>query len=266
MNIIVCMKQVIDPEGPPGSYVINPETKSVEPKGIPPVLSLFDENALEAALRIKDADKENVKIKILSIGRKLSNAILQKALAVGADELIKVEDEKLEPGTMDSCATAHVLASAINKMGEYDLILTGRQSADLNASQAGIGIAEILGIPVITLARKVAVDNGDLIVERVIPNGYEVVKTSLPAVVMVSNETGEMRYPTMLQRREAKKKPVTLRNAAEIGFTGPMEHRVVLRDLSTPRLRQKECRLIEGASPEDAGRKLAEKLAEQGII
>src|SRR5512139_2674182 len=109
MEIIVCMKQVPDPEGSRTCFVIDREAQRVEPRGIPPVLSLFDENALEAALRVKEARTErDVKITVISMGKRISNAVLQKALAVGADELVKVEDDNIESGTLDSHGTAHV--------------------------------------------------------------------------------------------------------------------------------------------------------------
>ena len=141
MNIIVCIKQVPDPEGPQDCFAINPETVRVEPRGIPPVLSLFDENALEAALRIKDAHGEEVKITVVSVGRRISNAVLQKALAVGADDLVKVEGEAFESGSLDSFATASALAATIKQIDAYDLILAGRQAADWNAGQVGIFLA-----------------------------------------------------------------------------------------------------------------------------
>ena len=158
MKLIVCIKQVPDPEAPQDCFVINPDTLLVEPKGIPPVLSLFDENALEAALRIKDAHGDETKIVVVSMGKRISNAVLQKALAVGADELVKVEDEALETGRLDSHAAATVLAEAVRKIGDYDLILTGRQAADWNAGQVGMGMAQLLGLPAITLARKVSIE------------------------------------------------------------------------------------------------------------
>ena len=90
MKLIVCIKQVPDPEGPRESFVINHETGKVEPQGIPPVLSLFDENALEAALRIKDKDPGNVQVTLLSLGKKVSSAVMLKALAAGAYLSLKV--------------------------------------------------------------------------------------------------------------------------------------------------------------------------------
>jgi len=265
MNVVVCMKQVPDPEGPQDCFVVNPETVRVEPRGIPPVLSLFDENALEAALRIKD-DHEGVKITVVSIGKRISNAVLQKALAVGADELVKVEGEVFESGGLDGYATASALAGAVRKIGAYDLILAGRQAADWNAGQVGIFLAGLLGIPAVTLARKVEIRGEGVVVERLRPNGYEVVEVRLPALVVASNEVGEMRYPTMIQRREAKKKPVKAWDAKDIGFEGGLPGRVVVRRLFLPEMRQGQCRIIEGETPEEAGRNLAHRLRDDGIL
>jgi electron transfer flavoprotein beta subunit len=266
MNIIVCMKQVPDPEGPQDCFVINPETVRVEPRGIPPVLSLFDENALEAALRIKDAHEDEVKITVISIGKRISNAVLQKALAVGADDLVKVEGEAFESGGLDGLATASALAGAVRKIGAFDLILAGRQAADWNAGQVGIFLAGLLGIPAVTLARKVEIQGEQTVVERLLPSGYEVVKAPLPAVVIASNEVGEMRYPTMLQRREAKKKPVKAWRAEDIGFEGSLPDRLVLKRLFLPELRQGQCSIIEGGTPVEAGRNLARRLRDDGIL
>jgi len=266
MNILVCIKQVPDPEGPQDCFVINPETLRVEPKGIPPLLSLFDENALEAALRIKDTHKADTTITVVSIGKRISNAVLQKALAVGADKLVKVEDDAFESGGLDSHATASALAHTIRKIGEYDLVLTGRQAADWNAGQVGILLAGILGIPAITLARKIEIEDGYLVVERVIPGGYEVVRARIPVVVSASNEVGEMRYPTLPQRKDARKKPVEVWGAGDIGIKGSAENKVALKRLFVPQMRQGKCILIEGASPADAGRSLAKRLKEDGVL
>ncbi len=266
MDIIVCIKQVPDPEGPQDCFVINPETVRVEPRGLPPVLSLFDENALEAALKIKDACGEDVKITVLSLGRRLSNAVLQKALAVGADELVKVEGEIFEASGQDSFSAASALAAAVRRIGAYDLILTGRQAADWNAGQVGIFLAGLLGLPAVTLARRVDIQGASVVVERVLPNGYERVRVPLPAVVVASNEVGEMRYPTMIQRREAKKKPVTAWGAEDIGLEGIPRNRVVLKRLFAPEMRKGQCRVVDGETPAAMGRNLARRLREDGVL
>ncbi len=122
MRIIVCMKQVPDPEASSSGIKVDTEAKRViMPQGSPPVLSPYDENALEAALRIKDA--QGATVTVISAGRNLAKAVLRKTLAAGADELILLEDNAFE--RLDSCATAHLLAATIREAGAYDLILCG---------------------------------------------------------------------------------------------------------------------------------------------
>ena len=194
MNIIVCVKQVVDPEAPPASFKVDAEKKTAAlPPSIAPVIDPYAEYAVEAALRIKDA--QGGKITALSLGSELLRDVVKKPLAMGADELILLEDETFSGG--DSWATAYALAMAIRKVGDTDLIFCGRQASDWDAGQVGLGIAEILGLPAVTLAKKVDIADGKARVERVADDGYEVVEVTLPAVITVSNEIGEPRYPTI---------------------------------------------------------------------
>jgi len=265
MHIIVCMKQVPDPEGPQDAFVINAQEKRVEPRGIPPVLSLFDENALEAALRIKDADKD-ARITVLSAGKRVPDAVMLKALAAGADALVKVEGQELENAVLDSFTAASVLACAIKKVGDADVILAGRQSADANAGLTGVGLAAILGLPCVTAVRKAEIKNGRLAAERVIPGGHEVVEAPLPCVVVTSNEIGELRYPAMKERRKAASKPVTGWTLADVGAQGPFAPKAVLKDLTLPPEKKRQCEIISAATAAEAGKALAIKLHEAGII
>jgi electron transfer flavoprotein beta subunit len=265
MHILVCVKQVPDPESPPDSFVINEALKRVDPRGIPPVLSLFDENALEAAARVKESCTEPVKITIISLGKRVSNVVMQKALASGADELIKVEDECFTSCSHDSYTIASALASTIRKVGKYDLILTGRQSADWNGGQTGIGIATFLAIPAITFARKVEIVANTVLVDRVLPDGSERVRTPLPALVMVSNEIGTLRYPTILDRRDAAKKPVTVWSVNDIGFV-PVRALTILKKLSMPKSQERQCKIIAGESLEAAAKKLVFQLQADKIL
>ncbi len=266
MNMIVCVKQVIDPEAPPASFKIDPSSNTVvPPSGIPPVISLFDENAVEAALRIKDA--QGGKITIISLGINLLRDVIKKPLSMGADELILLEDEAFVEG--DSWSTAHTLAMAIKKIGEYDLIFCGRQAADWDAGQVGSGIAEILGLPSITLAKKIDVTDGKARVERVTAEGYEVVEVSLPALITVSNELGEARYPTIRGIMAAKKKEPVIWKLADIGVepsqVGAAGRRTKLLKLFQP-VREGKCEIIEEESPEEAAVSLALKLREVKIL
>ena len=266
MNIIVCVKQVIDPEAPPASFKIDPSSNMVvPPSGVPPVISPFDENAIEAALRIKDA--QGGKITAISLGVNLLRDVVKKPLSMGADELILLEDEAFADG--DSWSTAYALAMAIKKIGEYDLIFCGRQAADWDGGQVGSGIAEILGVPSVTLAKKIDVTDGKARVERVTADGYEVIEASLPALITVSNELGEARYPTIRGIMAAKKKePIVWKPAdigvepAQIGATG---RRTKLLKLFQP-VREGKCKIIEEESPEEAAVSLALKLREAKIL
>ena len=171
MNMVVCVKQVIDPEAPPASFKIDAEKKQAMMQGVPPVIDPYGEYAVEASLKIKDS-KES-KVTALTLGKDLLREVVKKPLSMGADELILLEDEAFIGG--DSWSTAYALAMAIKKIGEYDLILCGREASDTNAGQVGPGIAEILKLPCVTLAKKIEVSDGKAKVERVTADGYEVV-------------------------------------------------------------------------------------------
>ncbi|MFC1865037.1 electron transfer flavoprotein subunit beta/FixA family protein, partial [Chloroflexota bacterium] len=235
------------------------------PPGVPPVISPFDENAVEAALRIKDA--QGGKITAISLGVNLLRDVVKKPLSMGADELVLLEDEAFIEG--DSWSTAYALAMAIKKIGEYDLIFCGRQAADWDSGQVGSGIAEILGLPSITLAKKIEITDGKARVERVITDGYEVVEMSLPALITVSNELGEARYPTIKGIMAAKRKEPVVWKPADIGVDpsqlGAAGRRSKLLKLFQP-VREGECEVVEGETVEEAAANLALKLREAKIL
>ena len=266
LNMIVCCKQVLDPEAPPASFKIDPSTnKVIPPPGVPPVVSPFDEQAVEAALRIKD--QQGGKITVLSLGNNLLRDVVKKPLSMGADELILLEDEAFEGG--DSWSIANALATAIKKIGEYDLIFCGRQAADWDAGQVGTGIAEILGIPSVTVAKKVEATDGKAKVERVIADGYQVIEVTLPALITVSNELGEARYATLKGIMAASKKQPTVWKPADIGLessqVGTAGRRAKLLKLFQP-VKEGKCEILEADTPAEAGTKLAAKLREAKVI
>jgi electron transfer flavoprotein beta subunit len=262
MNMIVCIKQVVDPEAPPASFKIDPAgNKMVTPPGVSPVVDPYAEYAVEAALRIKDA--QGGKITAISLGTNLLPDVVKKPLSMGADELVLLEDEAFTEG--DSWSTAYALAMAIKKLGDYDLIFCGRQASDWDAGQVGSGIAEILGLPSVTLARKIDITDGKAKVERVTDDGYEVVEVSLPAVITVSNELGEPRYATIKGIMVARRKETVVWKPADIGVEpsqiGAAGRRTRLLKLFQP-VREGKCEIAEGESPEEAAVNLAIKLKE----
>lgn len=263
LKIIVCAKQVPDPEGPPSSFEVNEAERKVIPRGIPPVINPFDENALEAAIRIKES--VGAQITLLSLGKSLSRAVILKAVAAGADASVLVEGDAFDPSALDSSTTASLLAAAVRKTGPYDLILCGRQAADTNAGLVGLGLAAALGIPAITLAQKVEVDDGRIRVERVLPDGFEVVEAPFPALVTVSGEVGDLRYPSLQAIKAAKALPQTVLGPGDLEIDTSGLRCVETVALAAP-TRERRCRLVEADTPEEAGRKLALTLREDKVV
>lgn len=260
MNIIVCVKQVIDPEAPPSSFTIDAGSKTAQMRGASPVIDPFAEHAVEAALKIKDA--VGASITLISLGDRLQRDVVKKPLAMGGDNLILCEDPSF--ANTSSNRTAAILAAAIEKVGDYGLILCGREASDTNAGQTGSGIAELLGLPCITLARKIEVNGDNLRVERATADGYDIIESSLPAVVTVSNEIGEPRYPTIKGIMAAKKMQPEVWTAADIAasdtVTGPD-----LDKLYQP-VFEGSCEFVEAETPEETGALLASKLREAKIL
>ncbi len=266
MNIIVCVKLVPDPEAPPASFKIDSAAnKMTMAPGVNMVISPFDEQAVEAALRIKD--KKGGKVTILSLGTGLPRDVVKKPVAMGGDELIILEDPAFEGG--DSFSTAYALSMAIKKIGAFDMIICGRQAADWDAGQVGAGIAELLGLPSVTVAKKIEIQDSRAVVEKVVTDGFEVIETPLPALVTVSNELGEARFAALKGIMAAAKKQPIIWKAADIGAdtskTGASGRRAKLVKLFQP-VREGKCEVIEGKDPADTAAKLALRLREAKVI
>lgn len=262
VKIIVCAKQVLDPETPSSIFKIDRDTKrAIAPPGSDPVVNGFDEIAAEAALRIKQSMGGS--ITVVSMGTNFVMDVIKKPLAMGADELILLQDDAFE--TIDSFVTATVLAAAIRRIGSFDLILCGRQASDWDNAQVPLGLAELLDLPSLTFAKNVEVSNGSVRVQRVTPDGYEVLEAALPALVTVSNELGEPRTPNIKGIMAATRAKPTLWSLNDLGVDPSSRAKVELVDLFIP-AREKRCEMIEGEDDSDAGRKLALKLREAKLI
>ena len=193
MDIIVCLKQIYDL----GQIKVDTATKYPITEGVSRKISDFDKNALEEAVGIKEKHGGNV---LVLIGGAKDAA--KEALAIGADEAVVYSADT------DSLGTATLLAEIIQKM-KYDLILCGEASIDEFSFQIGPRLAQALGIPVLTYARKMELKDNEVVVERNLENRYEVAKARLPALVTVTKEINEPRIPTLLQILGASKKKIT---------------------------------------------------------
>lgn len=261
MNTIVCVKQVLDPEIPPVKFKIDPVAKHVvPPPGVPPVISVYDERAVEAALRLKD--KHKGKITAISIGSEKAADVIKHAISLGTDDGFLLQEPAFE--NLDSFGTAYVLAKAIQKIGEYDLVLCGRQAADWGAGEVGSILAEILGIPVITFACDIQAADKTLRVKRIVSDGFEVLEAPMPCLITVSSEIGLPRLPAGPRLMMARKKVIPVWKAQDIGAEpaklDKANAHTEVTALSVP-TRKTECEIITGATPEEAAANLAMKLS-----
>ncbi len=261
-GIIVCMKQVLDPEIPLSLFRIDPEARmAVPPKATPPVLSPFDESALEAALQIKDA--QDTTVTVISLGKKLVRAVVTAPLAAGADQLILLQDAAFDE--FDTRLTASAIATAIGRVGPYDLILCGLQAADTNSGQVGTNIAGLLGIPCITAVRKVNLEGDKVVVERSLPDGHEVLEVPCPAVVTTTYEVGPLREPGVEAFMSAGQKPITTWSAADLGVDVDAARQLEISSMETP-AHEGRCEILEGANAEEKAELLLARLRETKVI
>ena len=260
-QIVVCMKVIIDPEAPTSIFNIDSEKKiPLPPAGMPPVFSPFDLNALEAALKIKD--QQDCIITILCMGKNLPKALLQKVLAMGADKAVAVEDPAFE--NLDPFSTAAAMVKAIQKIGQVDMVFTGRQAADWDAGLVWAGIAEGLNLPSVTIARDVKVSGETATIERCAADGIETLEADLPVLVTFSSEVGEPRFASLKAMMKAAKKPIERWKAPDIDFQPETTmHWEALSEADLPTI---DCEFVDGDSDEDKGRRLAHLLKEQGLI
>ena len=264
LHIIVTAKQVIDPEIPKTAFKIDAAGKRVVvPSSFPPVVNGFDEHAVEAALRLKDT--QEAKVTVLAVGKAFSIDIMRKLLAMGADELVLVQDPAIDE-TLDSRVTARLLRAAISKLGAFELILCGRQASDWDNAQVPLMLAEELGIPAISIAKNIEVSHDRVTVERLIPDGYEVVEAPLPALITVSNELGLPRYPTMRAIMAANRKRPAIWKLADVGVDpSSLQPQLQLVDLFVP-VQDQACEFIEGRDEREMAHTLLQKLREARVL
>ena len=225
MKIAVCLKQV--PETT--EVKINPQTNTLMREGVASITNPFDEFALEEGLLTKE--KYGGEVHVMSMGPPQAIEILKNALAVGADKVYLLSDPAFAGA--DTLATAYTLAKTIEKIGEVDLVICGKQAIDGDTAQVGPGIATRLGIPQLTYVAKVReIDPAKkkIVVERMLENGREVVECSLPVVITVMKDINEPRLPSLLGIKKAAKAAIPTWTAQEIGVD---ENRVGLKGSPT---------------------------------
>ena len=265
MKMIVCVKQIPDPETPASAFRVDERAMKVLPaQGIAPVISPFDAQAVEAALRIRDAQGEG-QITVVSMGPASARDVIKHSLAMGADEGVLIDDPALQD-IFDPYVNVTVLAAAVRKIGDFDVIFTGRQAADWDWGVTGPGLAEVLGVEAVTIARGVAAQDGKLTVDRVLTDGFETIEVPTPCVVTISNELGDPRYPQLRQIMQAARKQVTTYTLADLGLSQEqIQPRLNLERLYIP-VKESKVEIIEGDTPQEKAANLARKLREAKLI
>ena len=248
MRIVVCIKHVPDVQS----------ERRIEDgrlvRGEEDVLNELDENAVEAAVCLaEEADGEVI---ALTMGPEDAEDGVRRALQMGADSGVVVADDDLAGA--DVVTTARVLAAAIERIGEVDLVVTGMASLD---SMTG-ALAAALHLPALTLANRLEVDGGAVTVTRTVGTVREVLSAPLPALVSVTDQANEPRYPNFAAMRAAKKKPIDFWDASELGLQVDDTAVKVVDDEARP---AREAGIIRTDAGE-AGRELAAWLVENKLV
>ncbi|GII61931.1 electron transfer flavoprotein subunit beta [Sphaerisporangium krabiense] len=219
MNIVVCVKQVPDTAT---ERKLNAKDNTLDRDAADGVINELCEYAVEEALKIKEA--HGGEVTVLTMGPDKATDTIRKALAMGADKAVHLVDDALHGS--DALSTSYALAQTLKKIG-FDLVILGSESTDARTGVLAAMLAERLGAPQLTLARKVEIDGSSITIERLTDYGFDRVQASLPAIVSVVEKINEPRYPSFKGIMAAKKKPVqTLGiadaeiDAAQVGLSG----------------------------------------------
>lgn len=262
MDVIVCLKQVVDPELPVRDFAIDPATKRQVREGRPLVISTYDENALEVALQLKD--KVGGKITVLTIAphEGVGDAV-RLALAMGADEAVVV-DEPSSPGLLGP-EKVGLLASAIRRIGRFDLVLAGCESADWVERVVPPLLAEVLGAACVTFASKVEAAVGGLSVRRMADDGFHLLDVTLPAVISIaSDDTNRPRLPKVKDIVAAKRKPVAVWASADLADAGAAVPLAEVREVTVPQ-QTSRCEFLPG-DPADQAEALVLRLRDLKLL
>ena len=213
MNIVVCVKQVPDTT----DVRIDPKTNTLIREGVPSILNPFDEFAIEEGLRVRE--KCGGKVTVLTMGPPQAEEVLRISLFMGADGVALLSDRAF--AASDTLATSYTLSKGIEKIGDVDLVITGKQAIDGDTAQVGPGIATRLGFSQLTYVSKIeGIDSvkGKIIVERLLDGGRERVEGKLPALLTVVKDINKPRQPSILKMKKARNTQIPIWNADDLNI------------------------------------------------
>ncbi len=259
MKIAVFVKQV-----PDSAAKVVVESSVVSWGDAPLVINPWDEYAVEAALQL--AEKHGGDVTAFSMGGESAKDALKHALAMGAGSAILINDPALVPA--DAAASARVFAAAVQKLGDVDLAVFGKQAIDSDTGLASAMTARVLGWPALTwVATIAALDPAAKMikVERSIEEGRQIVESKLPAVLSVIKDFGEPRYPSFMGIRKASKAEIPTWTLADLGISA-LESKISWPEIISPPKREVTSEIITGASADEIAAKLADKIIAEGVL
>ena len=262
MKIVVTVKLVPDPNA---AKRIDSQTKRLVRTGVETVLNPYDEYALEAALQLKERSGGESRVTVFSMAPESLKETLRKALAMGADDAVLLADAGLEGS--DVWATAYAIAGALRKL-EFDLLIVGGLTDDSSTGAVPGAIAEHLGLPCVTNARKIDIAGEGLEVERETDAGYQTVRAPLPSLLTTALTFGEPRYASLKGIMGAKKKTITATSLADLALelpVGTTGAKTELRSFTPPAARGKG-RTLEASDGPAGAQAIFEFLQEKKLI
>jgi len=262
LDIVVCVKHV--PDTAEAELKIDSTGKAIEKTGLVYDINEWDDYALEEAVRIKE--KQGGTVTAITIGAEDSDSTLRKCLARGADKAIRLTDAKFAGS--DSYALARILQTTINTL-HYDLILSGVQSGDGGNAATGPILAELLGIPHVTMVKKLELGAGTAKVNRELEGGLEEqLEIKLPALIAVQTGINEPRYVSIMGIRKAMQKEIKLMTLADTGLSesdvGPAGSWLAVDRLYVPPV-EKQAEFLKG-SPDEVAAKVTDLLKSRGLV
>lgn len=262
MKIVVTVKLVPEPNA---EKRIDAGTKRLVRTGVETVLNPYDEYALEAALQIKEKAGGDSTVTVFSMAPEALKETLRKALAMGADDAVLLSDAGLEGS--DVWATSYAIAHALKKIG-FDLLIVGGLSDDGSTGATPGAVAELLGTPLVTNARKAEIADGKLKIERETDTGYQDVTAPLPCVVTTALTFGEPRYASLKGIMGAKKKTIAPMTVADLGLSDPVGtpgSKTDLLSFAPPPVRGKG-KVIEAADAASGAQAILDFLKERKLV
>ncbi len=264
MHIVVCLKQVLDPEMTPRYFQIDPKTNRPDNGDADMVLDSFAENALELAIQLRDKIP-GATVTAICLGDEDSEDVLRRALSFTANSAVRVWDAKWKD--LDGQAVGHILAQTLTALDGAQLVLTGYQASDIEECLVGPVMAEELGLPCLTLVSDIEVETDDVKATIEIDGGYSILSVPMPAIcTIISSETNVPRLPKVKDIRLARSKPIRVMEADELNLDTVRSQPGVILERAYILNRDVTCKILPGNDGVELAGELAEKLLDLKIL